>query len=348
MDSRNNKRAVGVFPLLLVFLLVSCDTKTTKQYPFVHHGQTMGTSFTIKASAVPKNVDPQDLKQQIESLLHEINSSMSTYIETSEISIFNQSTSTEWLDASPHLFKVLKTAHSISKLTQGAFDISIGPLVNLWGFGPEKMTFSAPEETKIKQRLNQIGYQNLLLTESPNKIKKVIPALYLDLSALAKGYAVDQVGLLMEQQGLTSYLVEIGGEIKVKGKNIQGQLWRIAIEKPISNNRAIHKIVPISDIAMATSGDYRNYFEEQGVRFSHTIDPRTGYPVAYKLASVTILSKSTMEADAIATAMMVLGPDEGYQIAEQKQIAAFFIIKTDTGFEEKSTSEFKKLQQVKQ
>jgi len=235
---------------------------------------------------------------------------------------------------------VLKTAQNISELTQGAFDITIGPLVNLWGFGPEKMAFSVPEEAKIKQRLNQTGYQNLLLKESPYKIRKVIPELYLDLSALAKGYAVDQVGLVMEQQGISSYLAEIGGEIKVKGKNIQGQLWRIAIEKPISSNRAIHKILPISDIAMATSGDYRNYFEEQGVRFSHTIDPRTGYPVAYNLASVTILSKSTMAADAIATAMMVLGPNDGYQLAEKKQIAALFLIKTNTGYEEKSTSIF--------
>lgn len=340
MDSKKIKRAVGMISLLLFFLLVSCDTETTKQYPFVYQGQTMGTSFTIKASVVSENINQQALKQQIKSLLHKINLSMSTYIETSEISLFNQSSSTEWQDVSPRLFEVLRTAQDTSKLTRGAFDISIGPLVNLWGFGPDVMTYSVPEESKIKQRLNQIGYQHLLLDDKANKIKKTIPSLTLDLSALAKGYAVDQVALLIEKEGISSYLVEIGGEIRLKGRNINGQFWWIAIEKPVSDNRAIHKVLPVSNIAMATSGDYRNYFENKGIRFSHTIDPRTGYPVTHKLASVTILSENTMQADALATAIMVLGPREGYQLAEEKQIAALFLIKSNAGYEEKSTSEF--------
>lgn len=340
MESKKTKRAVGIVSLLLVFLLVSCDTKTTKQYPFVYQGQTMGTSFTVKASVVPQSVDQQALKQQIKSLLHEINSSMSTYIETSEISGINRSSSTDWQDVSPHLFEVLKAAQKISKLTQGAFDISIAPLVNLWGFGPDEMTYTVPEEGEIKQQLNQIGYQHLLLSDKADKIKKMIPSLILDLSALAKGYAVDQVALLMERSNISSYLVEIGGEIRLKGKNVDGKLWRIAIEKPMPDNRVIHKVLPISNTAMATSGDYRNYFEKDGIRFSHTIDPRTGYPVTHKLASVTILSENTMEADALATAIMVLGPNDGYQLAEKKQIAALFLIKTGTGYEEKSTSEF--------
>ena len=327
-------------PLLLVFLLVSCDTRTTKQYPFVYQGQTMGTSFTIKAPVVPESVDQQALKQLIKALLLEINSSMSTYIETSEISLFNHSTSTDWQEVSPRFFEVLRMAQNISELTQGAFDISIAPLVNLWGFGPDLTTYTVPEASKIKQRLNQIGYQHLSLNDEANKIKKTNPSLRLDLSALAKGYAVDQVALLMERSSISSYLVEIGGEIRLKGKNINGQLWRIAIEKPISDNRAIQKILPISNIAMATSGDYRNYFENEGIRFSHTIDPRTGYPAMHKLVSVTILRENSMEADALATAIMVLGPNDGYQLAEKKQIAALFLIKTDAGYEEKSTSEF--------
>ncbi len=340
MDRKKNKRAVGLVTLLLVFLLASCDTRTKKSYPFVYQGQTMGTSFSVKASVVPEKIDQQALKQQIKSLLHEINLSMSTYIEASEISLFNRSSSTEWQYVSPRLFEVLRIAQDISELTQGAFDISISPLVDLWGFGPDAMTYTVPEESKIKQQLNQIGYQHLSLNDQANKIRKTIPSLALDLSALAKGYAVDQVALLLEKQGIYSYLVEIGGEIRLKGKNINEQLWRIAIEKPVSDNRAIHKVLPISNISMATSGDYRNYFENKGIRFSHTIDPRTGYPVTHKLASVTILRENTMEADALATAIMVLGPNEGYQLAEKKQIAALFLIKSDAGYEEKSTSEF--------
>lgn len=340
MDRDNNKRAVGVVSLLLVFLLLSCDSRTTKQYAFVYQGQTMGTSFSIKASVVPESVDQHALKQRIKSLLHEINSSMSTYIETSEISLFNHSSSTQWQNVSPRLFEVLKTAQNFSALTQGAFDISITPLVNLWGFGPDEMTYTVPDASEIKQRLNQIGYQHLLLNDEDNKIKKTISSLTLDLSALAKGYAVDQVALLIEKFSISNYLVEIGGEIRLKGKKVDGGLWRIAIEKPTPENRLIQKILPISNISMATSGDYRNFFESKGIRFSHTIDPRTGYPITHQLASVTILSENAMEADALATAIMVLGPNNGFQLAEKQKIAALFFIKTETGYEEKYTSEF--------
>lgn len=334
--------------LLLVFLLSACGSKTEQEYPFTYSGLTEGTSFHIKVSKLPESVISEQLKHQIMELLDEINGQMSTYLEDSELSSFNQNTSTDWVPVSAPLFIVLKEAQRISQLTNGAFDVTVGPLVNLWGFGPDPTKFAAPDDALIQERLNKIGYNYLSIKEEESlAVKKTMPDLYVDLSAIAKGYTVDQVGLLLEKNGITDYMVEIGGEIRVRGKNASSEPWHIAIEQPTSNERVIEKVVGITDIAMATSGDYRNFFEANGVRFSHAIDPRTGRPITHKLASITILSKTTMEADALATAIMVLGPDEGYKFAERHNIAAFFIIKKDSGFDEKSTRAFASFTKLK-
>lgn len=328
--------------LLLVFLLSACGNNAEQEYPFTYSGLTEGTSFHIKVSKLPESVIAEQLKNQIMYLLDEINGQMSTYLEDSELSSFNQNTSTDWVPVSAPLFTVLKEAQRISQLTNGAFDVTVGSLVNLWGFGPDPAKFVAPDDALIQERLNKIGYKYLSIKDEESlAVKKAIPDLYVDLSAIAKGYTVDQVGLLLEKNGIMDYMVEIGGEIRVRGKNANAEPWRIAIEQPASDKRrTIEKVVGITDIAMATSGDYHNFFEADGMRFSHTIDPRTGRPVTHKLASITILGKTTMEADALATAIMVLGPDEGYKFAERNNIAAFFIIKKDSGFGEKSTRAF--------
>ncbi|PKM38440.1 MAG: FAD:protein FMN transferase ApbE, partial [Gammaproteobacteria bacterium HGW-Gammaproteobacteria-10] len=180
----------------------------------------------------------------------------------------------------------------------------------------------------------------LKLRTEPLSIKKDHSDLYIDLSAIAKGYGVDQVGLLLEKKGINDYLVEIGGELRLRGRKPDGNDWRIAIEKPTSEQRMIQKIVSITDISVATSGDYRNFFEAEGVRFSHTIDPRTGRSINHNLASVTVLSETAMEADAWATAFMVLGAEQGLRLAEQQHIPVLFITKTEKGFSETSTSAF--------
>jgi thiamine biosynthesis lipoprotein len=202
------------------------------------------------------------------------------------------------------------------------------------------MKYIAPNDGEITDKLLKVGFRFLHFDEKTKKVKKQNPELYLDLSGIAKGYAVDQVGLLLEKQGISNYMVEIGGELRLKGKNSKNKPWRIAIEKPSSDRQTIQKVLPLSDISLATSGDYRNFFEANGVRFSHTIDPRTGKPITHKLASITILSDTTMKADALATALMVLGADEGYRIAEEENIAALFIIKTKDGFVEKLSPSF--------
>ncbi len=326
--------------MLCVFLLLGCDAKPQASYPFVFSGETEGTTFHIKASQLPEKTTVAQLQTQIKTLLDKIDGQMSTYKKDSELSRFNQNLSTDWQPVSAELFTVVKEAQKISALSNGAFDITVGGLVNLWGFGPEPMKFTAPSEALIKQRLAKIGYKHLSLQEKPFAIKKAVPDLYVDLSAIAKGYAVDQVGELLEHIGIKNYMVEIGGEVRVRGNNNDNQAWQIAIEKPTPNKIMVERIVPLTDIGMATSGDYRNFFEVDGVRFSHTIDPRTGRPITHKLASISVLSATTIEADALATALNVLGPIEGYKLAEQQKIAALFIIKTAQGFEEKATSSF--------
>ncbi|MEQ1545933.1 FAD:protein FMN transferase [Methyloglobulus sp.] len=329
--------------LFLIFILSSCDKlaeQKPQDYPYNAVGMTMGTSYNIKASKLPDSLTPTEITRQVKALLEKVNGQMSTYQKDSELSLFNQNTSTDWIPVSPELHEVLKEALKISQLANGVFDVTVGPLVNVWGFGPDEMSLSPPDDAVIKDKLNQIGYQHLKLKDDGLFVKKDIPRLYVDLSGIAKGYGVDQVASLLERLGLVDYMVEIGGEIRVKGKNNQGQSWQIAVEKPTAEKRAIEKVLAITDTGVATSGDYRNYFEVEGVRFSHTIDPRTGRPINHKLASITILSETSMEADGLATAIMVLGPDEGFQFAEKNHIAAFFIIKSDKGFDEKMSTAF--------
>ena len=339
MDLINLNR--GSVLLLLVFLLTACEQqRTSKQYPLHYSDAIFGTSFTIKASLIPSALKTNELRVQIKQLLDKLNGQMSTYQQDSELSKINSNQSSEWLTVSTDLYSVLKQANEISKLSNGAFDVTIGPLVNLWGFGPDPMSFVVPEKILIDTQLKKTGYNKLLFDDKTHKVKKLVPELYIDLSAIAKGYAVDQVGILLEKQGIFDYMVEIGGELRLKGKNINNEPWRIAVEKPAIEMGIIQKVLPLTNISLATSGDYRNFFESDGVRFSHTIDPRFGKPIKHKLASITILSDTTMKADALATAVMVLGVKEGYKMAEKEKIAALFIIKTEDGFIEKATPVF--------
>jgi len=341
MNLINLKR--GSVYLLLVFLLLACQQQDTPQpYPFRYSDGIMGTTFTIKVSQLPDSITVQALKGQIKVLLNQLNDRMSTYQAHSELSIINQNTTTDWLAISTAMCTVLKEARKIGQLSAGAFDITVGPLVNLWGFGPDLATLDVPELTLIEQQRQKVGLDKWSLKETPSacQFKKTQPDVYLDLSAIAKGYAVDRVGLFLESLGIVNYMVEIGGELRLKGGNIQHKPWRIAVEKPVIAQRMIQKVLPLSNISLATSGDYRNFYEVEGKRFSHTIDPRTGYPITHHLASVTILANTTMTADALATMMMVLGEEQGLAMAEKQEIAALFITKTDEGFAEKASSAF--------
>ncbi|WP_290699304.1 FAD:protein FMN transferase [Amphritea sp.] len=335
--TRHTLKRPAALLLAASFLFLAALTGCSKQPQIVsHQGPTMGTSFSVKWVSVDSETD-KALPAEINRLLVEINNSMSTYQKDSELSRINQMPVGEAVILSEGLNEVLHQALEISHSSAGAFDVTVGPLVNLWGFGPDGRVIRAPEEKEIQQLKERVGYRYLQL-DGNQLIRQ--RDLYIDLSAIAKGYAVDQVAKLLEAAGISVYLAEIGGELRARGNKPDGNHWKVAIEAPVVGDRKIQRIIAVKDIGIATSGDYRNYFEEDGIRFSHTIDPSTGQPIKHKLASVTVLADDCATADALATAMMVLGPDKAEAYAEQQGVEALMIVKSDTGFTEKMTPGF--------
>lgn len=326
--------------VLLVLFVAGCGKPPQAQ--FEHYGLAFGTSFSVKATRLPAGIGPETLKAQLEALLEEVDRTMSTYRPDSQLSRFNHRASTDWQSVSEDLAQVVIAALEVSEWSDGAFDVTVGPLVNLWGFGPDPRRQQPPPDEAIEVAKARVGYRNLEAQPQPPALRKRRPDLYVDLSAIAKGFAVDRLAKHLESLGVTDYLVEIGGEVRLKGESPRGGGWRIAIEKPVPKVRQVEKILTLTDTAMATSGDYRNYFEVAGRRFSHTIDPRTGRPIVHRLASVTVLCHTTMQADALATALMVLGPETGFAKAERDGIPALFVVKEQDRFSEKPTSAFLK------
>ena len=285
----------------------------------------MGTSYSVQIVAPPAELDRAALAEAITARLAEINRLMSTYQPSSELSRFNNSQTTEWFLVSPELVAVVAAAQRVSAASAGAFDITVGPLVNLWGFGPTPSAEDLPTAGDLQAARARVGWRQLEVQSQPPALRKSRADLSVDLSAIAKGYAVDQLAGLVEAHGLEDYLVEIGGELRGRGVNGRSEPWRIAIERPDANQRAVFEVVALRDISMATSGDYRNFVEIDGKRYSHTIDPASGRPVSHRLASVTVLADDCMQADAWATALLVLGPERGLELAEQLGLAALFI-----------------------
>jgi thiamine biosynthesis lipoprotein len=310
----------------------------------------MGTNYKI--NFVPpstgkiwkSSIQTELLKNSIEELLARINKQMSTYDVGSELSRFNNNDSTSWSAVSPELSSLVVEGLRISEITHGAYDITVGPLVNLWGFGPESHRDQIPSDIAIIRSHAQVGYWNLHvhINSVSSSIKKDHPGIYIDLSSLAKGYAVDQLAQLIETNGIQNYLVSIGGDLRAKGHNGRNQPWTVAIEQPIPEQHIAGRLIQIGDHSVSTAGSYRNYFEKNGQRYSHVINPHTGQPVLQTLASVTVISDTDMEADAIDTALMVLGPEDGFKLATEHHVAAFFILVSPDGkrFQEIYTPEF--------
>ena len=334
------RHLLPALPLLLVALLLGACEPSPPDPTVRFTGSTMGTSYDLKLVPAQGQTIPADFKNRVEELLARINRQMSTYDPNSELSRFNRNPSTNWIAVSPELHQVVAEGLRTSELTNGAFDITVGPLVNLWGFGPEPRRDQVPSDEAVARARERVGYWRLQAREQPPALKKERADLYVDLSALAKGYGVDQLAALVETTGITNYLVSIGGEIRARGHNGQGQPWTIAIEKPVPGQRAVERLVRFGDRSISTSGDYRNFFEQNGQRYSHVINPRTGRPVLQTLASVTVISDRSMIADVTATALMVAGPDVGFHLASEHHLAAFFVLVKPEGFQEHHTPEF--------
>ncbi|EKO3392045.1 FAD:protein FMN transferase [Vibrio fluvialis] len=322
--------------LASLLLLAGCEQPPQQ----VHlSGPTMGTSYNIKYLQQDGLPSSDDLHKEIDRLLEEVNDQMSTYRKDSELSRFNQYQGIDPFEVSKQTATVVREAIRLNGLTEGALDVTVGPLVNLWGFGPEARPEVVPTDAELAERKANTGIHHLSV--EGNKLSKDLPHLYVDLSTIAKGWGVDVVANYIESQGIHNYMVEVGGEIRLKGLNRDGVPWRIAVEKPTVDERSIQEIIEPGDMAIATSGDYRNYFERDGVRYSHIINPQTGRPIHNRVVSVTVLDKSCMTADGLATGLMVLGDEKGIEIAEQNHIPVFMIVKTDDGFKEIASSAFK-------
>jgi thiamine biosynthesis lipoprotein len=306
----------------------------------------MGTSYTIGVPRLPQGVQRASLEAAIAEVLAEADQHLSGWNPASELVQFNSAVRTEWQPVTPTLYAAAEQAVALSQATDGAFDVTVGPLVRAWGFGAGAEDGArAPTAASIEQLLREVGYTKLELRNDPPALRKTVPGLSIDLDGIAPGWAVDRVAQRFEALGIHDYLVELGGEIRARGLSAEGRRWRIAVETPTAGERRAFAVIEVDGVGVSTSGDYRDYREVDGQRISHTIDPRTGRPVAHALASVTVVHESAAEADAWATALMVLGPEAGMAMARQRSLAALFIVRGATSgtFIETSTPEFARL-----
>lgn len=330
-----NRKKNAIYSLILVLLLVGVwwyrNANNSKiggafgNYKKVAiHGNTMGTTYSIKY------LEPEGISYQeaIDSILKEFNYSLSTYIPSSEISRFNEGTILRY--ESPFFYPVLKRSKEIYETTDGAFDPTVGPLVNAWGFGPNES--KAPDSAKVDSLLQLVNYDSIFFDSI--SACKLMKGIELDFSAIAKGYGVDVVADYLQSQGVENMMVEIGGEIYCSGKNENGAIWLIGIDNPEAENGAnkIRATVKLNDMALATSGNYRNYYEKDGVKYAHTISPRTGYPVRHSLLSASVFAEDCMTADAYATAFMVMGIKKAKRILQkEKELEAYLIYHDENG-----------------
>jgi thiamine biosynthesis lipoprotein len=313
-------------------------------------GLTMGATFSVKV-VIAKNEDKDELDtaglnevdRVIRARLDRINRLMSTWDPDSELSRFNRSSSLEPFPVSLETFEVLTWSLELGALTGGVLDVTIGPLVDAWGFGPDGPRNRLPSHEEIARLREAIGPGRLELNPAALTVRKTRPEVRCDLSAVAPGYATDRLWQELADRGFTDFLVDVGGELRARGRNEAGEPWQIAIERPQPQGHAIQRVVPISNLAIATSGDYRKYREVDGQRVTHILDPRTGRPLAHRLASVTVIDALAVRADGLATALMVLGSDEGIELAKKLNLAALFIERTDEGFSERATPRFEEI-----
>jgi thiamine biosynthesis lipoprotein len=309
-------------------------------------GLTMGATFSVKVVTRLDELEStglSDVDRVIRARLDRINRLMSTWDPDSELSRFNRSTSLEPFPLSLETFEVLRWSVELSTLTGGALDVTIGPLVDAWGFGPGGPRNRLPSDEEIARLRDATGAGRLELNPAALTVRKTRPEVRCDVSAVAPGYATDGLWAELADRGFTDFLVDVGGELRTRGRNEAGEPWQIAIERPQPQGHVIQRTVPISNLAITTSGDYRKYREVDGQRVTHILDPRTGRPLTHRLASVTVIDELAVRADGLATALMVLGSDEGIVLAKKLALAALFIERTDEGFSERATPRFEEI-----
>jgi thiamine biosynthesis lipoprotein len=312
----------------------------------------MGTTYHVAVAGARGNRDRQRAQQCVDDVLQSVNAHLSTYAPASEISRFNRNQSRDWIRVSEPLHAVIAAADQVSRETGGAFDITVAPLLRLWGFGPQSALQSTrdlapPDPEFIHDAQAAVGYQWLELRAEPDRAARKLRApLELDVNGIAPGYAVDEISACLSRHELGNHLVEIGGEVRAMGARDDGRAWQVAVEAPLTGERRAYAGLQLSDLAVSTSGNYRDARRlTDGRVVSHTIDPRTGEPVTHAVVSVTVVHPSAMLADAYATALLVLGPQEGYEFAEARDLPVLFLERTAQPgrWGERTTAAFERL-----
>jgi thiamine biosynthesis lipoprotein len=298
-------------------------------------GNTMGTQYSIAAVDSDGSVSRDDLQAAVESSLARINELMSNWDDRSEVSRFNASRNTEPQTVSTELAHVISAAEHVHAQSNGYFDVTLGPVIEAWGFGANSGAAQSPDDDTLAFALQGTGQSRLRVASTT--LQKTDPGTQVYLSSIGKGFGVDAVAEAIASLGLTDFMVEIGGDLYVSGKNASANAWQIGIESPDALSRSVYEVASVSNMGMATSGDYRNFFEEGGQRFSHIIDPHTGRPVTHNTASVTVLAENAMLADAWATALLAMGSERGVELANSLDLAALFIERDVSGTQVKHT-----------
>ncbi|KRE88854.1 thiamine biosynthesis protein ApbE [Frateuria sp. Soil773] len=307
-------------------------------------GRTMGTTWSVRV-VPPAGISPGELQRGIQAELDKVDGQMSTYKPQSALSRYNRAAAGSWQVLPPEFFAVLRYALEVARDSGGAYDPTVGPLVNLWGFGPDRRPREPPSAEAIAQARARIGWAKVKLDPATRRAYQP-GGITLDLSAVAKGYGVDQVGRYLDRAGAAAWLVEVGGELKARGRKPDGSPWRVGIERPDAADGAPDRadelvdVIGLRDQAIATSGDYRHVYEDHGRYYSHHIDPRSGWPVPHEVASVSVLAADCMTADPLGTTLSVLGPERGMAYARRHGLAVLLVLRTAKGFVQRMSPAF--------
>jgi thiamine biosynthesis lipoprotein len=303
-------------------------------------GPTMGSRYSIQYVRHSSALGPKAVQAEVENILAEVDRQFSTYRSDSDIERFNDLPANRCQKMPASILKLVRVAEQLSEQSEGSYDLTVEPLLNLWGFGPQAREEKVPTAQALAEVRQRVGYQHLHIDR--DQLCKDA-AVEVDFNSIAAGYAVDTIAARLEELGIHNYLAEATGELKAAGKKLDGSPWRIALEEPRDDQQVAERVIAVDGYGVSTSGDYRNYFEQDGRRYSHTFDARTGAPVSHTLASVTVINPSALMADGLSTLLLILGPERGWDYAEKHDIGAFFVIRADTGFVTRTTQAFERL-----
>ncbi|QLG94273.1 FAD:protein FMN transferase [Pseudomonas yamanorum] len=330
-----------VVVLCLLAMLAGCGAGETLES---FGGPTMGSTYSIKYVRTAEVPGPDEVQRQVEGILAEVDRQMSTYRSDSDIERFNDLPANSCQPMPEPILHLIRTGEQLSQASDGAFDLTVEPLMNLWGFGPQAREIKVPDAAALTQVGLRVGHAHLHI-DGQQLCKDA--AVEVDFNSIAAGYAVDRIAEQLTQLGIRSYLAEATGELKAVGQKPDGTAWRIALEEPRDDQQVAERVINVDGFGVSTSGDYRNYFQQDGRRYSHTLDARTGAPITHQLASVTVLQPSALMADGLSTLLLILGPEQGWAYAEKHQVAAFFVMREGTGFVTRSNKAFEQLTAVK-